>query len=81
MFIYNKQGWFKDVLQTLDIEIIPDIAQSVVSQFDIIPEQEDQEQHIRQVHPGNFRKKLSETAIAQMNQKAKLFLEEFDYDA
>ena len=77
--IYTKQAWFEDVLDYLEVEKHPALIKAVVSQFDKIPQQEDEGQHIRQVHPGNYKKKLSPSTIDYLTDKAGGFLDYFNY--
>ena len=77
--IYHKREWFMDVLDTLEIEIRPELVDAVVRRFDIIPDSEQSDQHVRQVHPGNFRKKLSSETIEIISSKASQFLKHYNY--
>lgn len=78
--IYDKKAWFADVLDYLEVEKQPSLLSAVVKQFDLIPEQEEEAQHIRQVHPGNYKKKLSKASIDSINTKASEFLSYFNYE-
>jgi len=77
--IYNKRDWMIDMLDYLEIEINDDIVDAVVKKNDIIPNAEDDSQHIRQVHPGNYKKKLDQDTIIKLNRRMIDFLREFDY--
>jgi hypothetical protein len=77
--IYEKLAWFKNVLEILDVETTKPFLKEVVSMFDVIPTSENQDEHIRQVHPGNYKKKLSQDTIAEMTELTKPFLDYFDY--
>lgn len=78
--IYNKNEWMSDVLDFLEIEKVPTLIKKVVQQFDVIPSSENEADHIRQVHPGNYKKKLSSETIELITVSASNFLKAFNYD-
>lgn len=78
--IYNKREWMSDVLDILDVEKVPTLIKRVVQQFDVIPNSENEAEHIRQVHPGNYKKKLSSETIELVTASASNFLRAFNYD-
>lgn len=77
--IYDKSTWLGDVLDYLEIDKSPELLKNVVKQFDVIPDTENESQHVRQVHPGNYKKKLSGPAIEKLTEKAKDFLTYYNY--
>ena len=77
--IYNKEAWLAEVLDYIEVEKSPALLKSVVRKFDVIPDSENEAQHVRQVHPGNYKKKLSEPAIEKLTEKAKDFLTHYNY--
>jgi len=77
--IYDKATWLGDVLDYLEIDKSPALLKSVVQRFDVIPDTENETQHVRQVHPGNYKKKLSDSAIEKLTEKAKDFLTHYNY--
>lgn len=77
--IYDKATWLADVLEYLEIEKSPALLKNVVKKFDVIPDSENETQHVRQVHPGNYKKKLSGPAIEKLTEKAKDFLTYYNY--
>ena len=79
--IYKKIDWLKQVIETLGIEFNRALLEQVVEKFNVIPSKEQEEQHIRQVHPGNYKQKLQPETIDKMNAKAAEFLGFFNYEA
>lgn len=77
--IYDKVTWLGDVLDYLEIDKSSALLKNVVKQFDVIPDTENESQHVRQVHPGNYKKKLSEPAIEKLTEKARDFLNHYNY--
>lgn len=77
--IYNKREWLIDILNYLEIKVEDHLVDAVVAKNDIIPDKEDDTQHVRQVHPGNYKKKLDQDTIIKLNRRMLDFLKEFDY--
>lgn len=77
--IYEKEKWLNAVVIKLGLEVVPSVVASVAKQFDIIPDHEAEDKHIRQVHPGNYLDKLRPDTIAKLNQSLADFLIFFSY--
>lgn len=56
--IYKKEEWFTHILNHFGLPIDQACIKTITKKFDIIPNDEKQSEHIRQVHPGNYLKKL-----------------------
>jgi hypothetical protein len=78
--VYNKRSWAEDIIDFFSWPVrrqqIPDIADP----FDIIPESENINEHIRQVHPGNHKKKLKADTTLYLTEKFKPYLQMFSYE-
>ncbi len=77
--IYEKCAWLKDIVEKLDLPVDSKLIRKTAQKFDIFPESEDQEKHIRQVHPGNYKSKLKPETIAELNIKLQEFLQYYNY--
>ncbi len=77
--IYNKDSWLRDLVQVIGLPEKPDLIESIAARFDVVPEQEQEAQHIRQVHPGNHRRKLKPETISEINQTLEPFLSAHGY--
>jgi len=55
------------------------LTRSIALEFDIFPETEHQERHVRQVHPGNYKTKLRTDTVNQLNEILGEFLNFYDY--
>jgi len=77
--IYEKQDWLRDMVEKLGLPLDKKIIKKVVAKFDIFPKQEDEYEHIRQVHPGNYKLKLRAQTIEVLNTKLKEFLNHYNY--
>ncbi|MBE9550245.1 MAG: sulfotransferase domain-containing protein [Proteobacteria bacterium] len=77
--IYEKEVWLRQIVADLELPLDRKLISRTVKQFDIIPEHEDQDQHIRQVHPGNYQVKLQPETIEILNDKLSAFLSYYNY--
>ena len=56
--IYAKRAWLTDLVKKLSLPRKRSRIKEIVQEFDIFPEAEEPDKHIRQVHPGNYKNKL-----------------------
>lgn len=78
--VYKKSDWLYEIVAFAGLPSSPDLIESITHRHDIVPSREEVSKHIRQVHPGNFRKKLSTDTIAEINEILAPFLDEFGYE-
>jgi hypothetical protein len=78
--IYRKPEWLKDMLAFFGVEVDQDLVDEVAETHDLRPETEDRGQHVRQVAPGNYKKHLSEDAIAYLNDVCDEYIQAYGYD-
>jgi hypothetical protein len=62
--IYAKEEWFQSICDWFGWKIAPDAIHDVAKSLDVIPDSERQDQHVRQVHPGNHKQYLTPETIA-----------------
>lgn len=78
--IFNKLPWVKDMLCFLGMEPPPDdILREIIRPFDVIPDREQPEKHIRQVKPGDHKAKLAAATIEQLTARFAPVLRTFGY--
>ena len=77
--IYEKQAWLKDIVETISLPLDKTLIKKTAQQFDVFPKQEEQDKHIRQVHPGNYKTKLKQQTIEIINEKLAEFLQYYKY--
>jgi hypothetical protein len=78
-FIYDKRKLVSILLEFLDAELETSDINEIADRNHIIPEKENVNTHIRNVHPGNFKEKLSPDAIAFIEKKYSDFMYFFQY--
>ncbi len=78
--IYRKLAWVRSLVRHFGWEVPDDVCSTISAKHDRIPAQEDASRHIRQVHPGNFRKHLSSQTIDQLNDLFGPEMRFFGYD-
>lgn len=77
--VFNKAAWLRDMLSYFGVAADPAAVSHAAREFDVIPSEERPDQHIRQVHPGNFRKHLRKETIVKLNERLKPILEKHNY--
>ena len=77
--IYEKEAWLTDLVDKLSLRQDRALVHKIAQQFDVFPEQEDQDKHIRQVHPGNYKNKLREQTIEVISEQLEDFLQHYNY--
>lgn len=77
--IYRKEEWLSELVEYCGLPVDASAIARIARQHDIVPASENESDHIRRVHPGDYRNKLSASVIARLNSTLTEFLEEFDY--
>jgi hypothetical protein len=77
--IYKKQRWAEDIVDYFTWPVEKEQIPSIVKPLDIFPVNEKPSEHVRQVHPRNYLKKLKPATINILTEKFKPFLEMFSY--
>ncbi len=77
--IFEKRRWIASMMEYLGWEISPKILNRVASEFDAIPRTEDETRHIRQVTPGDHKRKLRPGTISDLNKMFSEIMQEFGY--
>ena len=78
--IYEKEKWLKDMVTRLGLPQTPELVQDIAKRFDIVPDVENENKHVRQVHPGNHTQKLNPQTICSLNDSLADFLRYFKYE-
>ncbi|MEM6820974.1 MAG: sulfotransferase domain-containing protein [Verrucomicrobiota bacterium] len=78
-YIYNKVDWLGKSAEVLRLPIKKEIVEKVAERYDFIPESEVESEHVRQVHPGDHRDKLSSATITNLNDIFESFMRAYDY--
>jgi hypothetical protein len=73
--VFDKARWLDEILAYLDMDLPASIRAEIVSAEDIRPDQENAESHIRQVAPGDHKRKLKAETIEELN---RVFRSTFD---
>ena len=78
--IYDKLSLVRDIAGYLKIPADDPIIETVAKAHDQIPKKEKAHAHIRQVHPGNYAKKLKPETIAKLDEKFGLIINAFNFN-
>ena len=77
--IFAKREWLADICDWFEWDVPTETRDAIADRFDIRPDAERPDQHVRQVTPGNFRSHLSEATIARLNDMFGEYLRLWDY--
>ena len=61
--VMNKAAWVDDLCDWYGWDVSAEDRARVAAEFDVVPDEERPEQHIRQVRPGNHREHLSDGVV------------------
>jgi hypothetical protein len=79
--VYDKITWAHEICDHFGWNISTDRLHSAVAQVDLFPTEEKPSDHVRQVHPGNYRKRLQERTIRWIEESCKEQMLFFGYEA
>jgi Sulfotransferase domain len=65
--IYDKVSWIEDISAYLGFSVPRSVVIEIADKYDTIPRRENQAKHVRQVHPGNYLRKLKPETIQQLS--------------
>ena len=78
--IFSKVLWVKDMLRFLGMEPPPaDVLSEIIRPFDVFPDDEKPEEHIRQVKPGDHKAKLASATIERLSERFAPVLKMYGY--
>jgi len=77
--VYRKGDWAEEACRHFGWARPKRSIARAVAPFEFFPEVERVDQHMRQVHPGNYKKKLKPETIEKLNHILKDELEFFGY--
>lgn len=77
--IFKKQEWVQDMSDFLNLNLGETVISRIAKKYDIIPDKEDQSQHIRKVTPGDHKEKLTQETIEQLNEIFREPLSKYGY--
>ena len=66
--VYDKAKWISEICAHFGWDVPLETQEAFAKSADVFPAQEKPEEHIRQVHPGNYKKKLHPTTITQLDE-------------
>jgi hypothetical protein len=78
-FIYNKVNLARSICNRFSLELGPNRIADIVAPHDIFPAADQPYQHVRQVHPGDHKRKLKPETINALNACCEKFLTTFNY--
>ncbi len=77
--VFNKLGLARAMRDWFSLDINSARLNEVVAPFDVLPTEDRVGEHIRQVHPGDHKRKLQPATIEILDATLEKFLHRFDY--
>lgn len=77
--VFKKAQMAHQICEFFGWEIDPAIIVATAGEFDVFPGEENPRRHIRQVTPGDFKRKLKAETIMELNSTFAPYLRLFDY--
>ncbi len=65
--VFSKSSWFDEILEYLRLDLPAGVRKAMVERVDIVPESDRPDEHVRQVRPGDHRRKLKPETIEELN--------------
>ena len=78
-FVYNKVGLANDICDWCGLKLAEERIKELAATYDVIPKCDEPHAHIRQVHPGDHKRKLRPDTIAALDVSLANFLDGFSY--
>jgi len=78
--IFQKQTWIRNMCNFLEMEISEEAISKIAKKHDVIPQKENENSHIRQVVPGNYKKYFNNDMIKLLNDEFSDILNQFGYN-
>lgn len=77
--IFSKRSWVRSMAKYLELKIRDSLSNAIADKYDVWPDIEDPDKHVRQVFPGNHRKYLTPDVIYEIERRYQLPMEYFGY--
>ena len=77
--IFAKEAWLRDICDWYEWSVPDATIRSVAQRFDLVPDVENADEHVRQVKPGNFRQHLNNRSTNVINKVLKEYMTTFGY--
>ncbi len=77
--IYEKKTWAEEICSHYGWNVTNDQLEAAVAKVDVFPDEERPDQHVRQVHPGNYKQKLRPETIRYIEETCAAEMEFFGY--
>lgn len=77
--IYNKGMWVDEIARYLNIGLKKNLVHRILKSVDVFPETEERDAHVRNVIPGDHKRKLNVETISQLNNILRSVLDKYGY--
>jgi hypothetical protein len=77
--VFSKEKWIRDLSSRISVDLDENVLHNLLKRFDILPNREDVSKHVRQVFPGDYRRKLSLKAVTHLEERYSKLFEQLGY--
>lgn len=77
--VYEKKAWAQEICSHYGWNVSDEQLEAAVAKVDVFPDKERPDQHVRQVHPGNYKQKLRPETIRYIEETCAEEMEFFGY--
>jgi len=77
--IFNKSSWLDEILLFLELDLPDQYRKDIIEREDIIPDTDRPHEHVRQVVPGDHRRKLKPSTIEELTDMFGQFIDAWGY--
>lgn len=78
--IFRKREWVHQIASDINCNVSTAVINEIADLYDVIPEKEAPDKHIRRVVPGGYIEKLSSESVHYIRENYPVFFEEFGYE-
>jgi len=79
--VFKKKEWIEDMLDFLGLTLPASKISAIADKYDIRPDREDPQKHVRQVTPGNYKSHLSKATVEKLDDLFGPIMHYFYYDS
>lgn len=77
--VFSKKQLLRDIVDFLELDLSEGLISEIAGKYDIFPESEDVNSHVRKVTPGDYKEKLKLDTIRKLNECFKDILLKYQY--
>ena len=77
--IFSKREWVEQIASDINCNVPTETINEIADRYDVIPQKEAPDKHIRRVVPGGYKEKLSAESVQYIRENYPVFFKDFGY--